>query len=177
MLRIRTTPRTARTWAARLVPAARRAARRRRPTGPPAAPLRPTSSRTQRTGGSPRLAAGFRLVGCSVSGCRAALALADLEQVTVGIAKEGSDLPAIFDRLGEEAGASRDELGVRRAAIGDRDNQFGAGLIGIRWRSHRDRRLVRGRFAAGDDQEPCLDQPEDRRRAAVLADQVRAEDV
>ena len=58
---------------------------------------------------------------------RLVLALADLEQVAVRVAEERPDLPRVFDRIGEEARAAGDELGVRRPAVGDRDDQLGAG--------------------------------------------------
>ena len=110
-------------------------------------------------------------------GLRAGLRLADLDEVSVRIAEEGADLPVGLDRLGQEGRAPVAQRRERRPAVGDPDRHRMTDDVRVGRRRERDRRLVGGRAAAGDEEQPRPEGAQDARGPAVLAVYLGAEHV
>src|ERR1700751_934984 len=82
--------------------------------------------------------------------------LADLDQVTVGVADVGTDLGGVDLGLGQELGALGRPLRVGRGDVGHPEVEEGAGPFGVCWRGEGHRGLVVGRAAAYVEDEPAV---------------------
>ena len=78
---------------------------------------------------------------------------------------------------GQEGRAPVAQGRERRPAVGDPDRHRMADAVGVGRRRERDRGLVGGRAAAGDQEQPRPEGAQDARRAAVLAVDLGAQDV
>src|SRR6516162_2607787 len=82
--------------------------------------------------------------------------LANLDQVTIGVADEGADLAAVVLGLSEELGSLRRPFRVSRSDVGDSDVEERAGTVGVRGRRECHRGLVVGGSAARVENEPAI---------------------
>jgi hypothetical protein len=95
--------------------------------------------------------------------------------VAVGVAEEGSDLPATIDWLRQELGAPSPKGLIRSTTVGYSHGKLVTHAIPVgRW-FEGDRGLARSRAAAGDEKEPGALELEDSRRSSILAVQLGAE--
>lgn len=103
--------------------------------------------------------------------------LGDLEQVTVRVSEERSDLTAAIEGWSEKLCSTGTQKLVAVVAIGDSKDDLAVHSIGVRrWRK-RHGRLLWGRFAAGDEQQPVPEQIEHHRGAPILAEHRGVEDL
>src|SRR5918912_3463138 len=104
----------------------------------------------------------FSLIAGSAMSPRASLdCLADLDEVSVGVADVGPDLVTVVFRLGEELGALGGPLPVCPLDVGDADVEEAADLVRIRWRGEDDGGLVIGRAAALVEDQPGVSDLQD----------------
>src|SRR5215207_7168560 len=85
-------------------------------------------------------------------------ALADLDEMVVGIAEVAADLGAAVLGRGEESGAAGGPGLVHRLDVGDPDVEEGADAVGVGRGLQDDRGLVVGGTAADVDDDPAVGQ-------------------
>src|SRR5207249_3811735 len=100
---------------------------------------------------------------------------ADLEQMSVRVAEEGPNLPAVVDRRGQELGSAFLQELIGAAAVGHPEDQLGADPVRIVGGGEGHGRLVLGPRPSRHQQQPAPQELEDARRPAVLAVQRGAE--
>src|SRR5918996_3889717 len=102
-----------------------------------------------------------------------ACALADLDQVTVGIADVATDLGSAVLRRRQELSPASAPVGVHRLYVCDADVEEAARPVRVRRCLERDGRLVLGGSAADVDDHPAVRERDNRRLA--LEDGLAAE--
>src|SRR5207247_9829538 len=89
--------------------------------------------------------------------------LTNFDEVAVGVAHVGADLPTVILGFREELRALGGPIGVRLVDVRDADIQEGARPVRVGWRRPRDRRLVVRRSSALVENQPRVGDPHDHR--------------